>query len=75
MKQKNILSIDERKSYTLTQKGKETLIVHLEVFTKTFYDIEEMKSFLEFILFIPSTINVRNNQKRVLFTFIRETIL
>ena len=47
MKEVKVLSIDEQKSYTLTEEGKKTLILHLEVFTKTFYDIDEMKSFLE----------------------------
>ena len=47
MKEVNILSIDEHKSYTLTEEGKKTLVVHLEVFIKTFYDIDEMKSFLD----------------------------
>ena len=47
MKEVKILSIDEHKSYTLTETGKKTLVIHLEVFIKTFYDIDEMKSFLD----------------------------
>ena len=47
MKEINILSIDAHKSYSLTEEGRKTLIVHLEVFIKTFYDIDEMKSFLK----------------------------
>ena len=47
MKEGKFLSIDEHKSYTLTEKGKKTLIVHVETFVKIFYDIDEMKDFLE----------------------------
>ena len=47
MKEVHILSIDEHKSYSLTEEGKKTLVVHLEVFIQTFYDIDEMKSFLD----------------------------
>jgi len=47
LKEVNILSIDKHKSYTLTEEGKKTLIVHLDVFIKTFYDIDEMKSFMK----------------------------
>ena len=44
MKEKDLLTIDDNKSYTLTQKGKNSLEVHLDTFIKTFYDIDEMKS-------------------------------
>ena len=44
MKEKKILSIDENKSYTLTEKGKKSLEAHLDAFIKTFHDIDEMKS-------------------------------
>ena len=44
MKEKNLLTIDENKSYTLTRIGKRTLESHLGAFIKTFYDIDEMKS-------------------------------
>ena len=44
MKEKELLSIDENKRYTLTQKGKKSLEAHLDAFIKTFYDIDEMKS-------------------------------
>ena len=47
MKEGNFLSIDEHKSYTLTEKGQKTLIVHVETFIKIFYDIDEMKSYLD----------------------------
>ena len=44
MKEKNLLTIDENKSYTLTRIGIRTLESHLGAFIKTFYDIDEMKS-------------------------------
>ena len=44
MKEKTLLSIDENKRYTLTEKGKKSLEAHLDEFIKTFYDIDEMKS-------------------------------
>ena len=44
MKEKDLLTIDDNKSYTLTQKGMKSLEVHLDAFIKTFYDIDEMKS-------------------------------
>ena len=44
MKEKELLSIDEKKSYTLTEKGKKSLEAHLDAFIKTFHDIDEMKS-------------------------------
>ena len=47
MKEGDFLSIDEHKSYTLTEKGRKTLIVHVETFTRTFYDIDEMRSYLD----------------------------
>ena len=47
MTEGDFLSIDEHKSYTLTEKGKKTLIIHVETFTRTFYDIAEMRSYLD----------------------------
>ena len=44
LKEIEILSIDENKRYTLTEKGKKTLESHLDSFIRTFYDIDEMKS-------------------------------
>ena len=44
MKERNLLSKDENKSYTLTDKGEKSLEAHLNAFTRTFYDIDEMKS-------------------------------
>ena len=44
MKEKNLLLVDDNKSYTLTEIGKKTLEGHLGAFIKTFYDIDEMKS-------------------------------
>jgi DNA-binding PadR family transcriptional regulator len=44
MKERKLLSTDENKSYTLTEKGKKSLEAHLDAFIKTFYDIDEMKS-------------------------------
>jgi PadR family transcriptional regulator PadR len=44
MKESKLLSIDEHKRYTLTEKGKKSLEAHLDAFIRTFYDIDEMKS-------------------------------
>ena len=44
MKERKLLSIDENKRYTLTENGKKSLDAHLDLFIKTFYDIDEMKS-------------------------------
>jgi len=44
MKERQLLSIDENKRYTLTEKGKKSLEAHLDSFIRTFYDIDEMKS-------------------------------
>jgi len=44
MKENMLLSIDENKRYTLTEKGKKNLEEHLDAFIRTFYDIDEMKS-------------------------------
>ena len=44
MKERELLSIDENKRYTLTEKGKRSLEAHLDIFIKTFYDIDERKS-------------------------------
>ena len=47
LKEINILSMDENKRYSLSQKGQKSLEAHLDSFIKTFYDIDEMKSCLE----------------------------
>lgn len=44
MKEKTLLSIDEKKRYTLTGEGQKNLEAHLDAFIRTFYDIDEMKS-------------------------------
>ena len=44
LKEIEILSIDENKRYSLTEKGKKSLEAHLDSFIRTFYDIDEMKS-------------------------------
>ena len=44
LKEANILTIDDSKRYSLTEKGHEALEAHLGSFIKTFYDIDEMKS-------------------------------
>ncbi len=44
MKERKLLSIDENKRYTLTEKGQKNLEAHLDAFIRTFYDIDEMKS-------------------------------
>ena len=47
LKEAHLLSVDENKSYALTEDGKKALHYHLDAFVKTFYDIDEMKSCLE----------------------------
>ena len=44
MKERNLVSIDKNKSYTLTEKGEKSLENHLQEFIRTFHDIDEMKS-------------------------------
>ena len=44
MKENKLVSIDENKSYTLTEKGEKNLEDHLQAFIRTFHDIDEMKS-------------------------------
>jgi len=44
MKEAELLSIDENKRYSLTEKGRKNLETHLDTFIRTFYDIDEMKS-------------------------------
>ncbi len=44
MKEAKLLSMDENKRYSLTEKGHKNLEAHLDAFIKTFYDIDEMKS-------------------------------
>jgi DNA-binding PadR family transcriptional regulator len=44
LKDKNLLSIDDNKRYSLTGKGKQELKIHLHTFFDTFCDIDEMRS-------------------------------
>ncbi len=44
MKERNLVSMDENKSYTLTEKGETSLKAHLQAFIRIFHDIDEMKS-------------------------------
>ena len=44
LKETNILTIDDNKRYSLTEKGHQALEAHLDSFIRTFYDIDEMKS-------------------------------
>ena len=44
LKDKGLLSINSDKSYSLTQKGKKELNIHLDTFFNTFCDIDEMRS-------------------------------
>ena len=44
MKEHDLVSLDENKSYTLTEKGEKSLENHLQTFIRTFHDIDEMKS-------------------------------
>ncbi len=45
LKDKNLLSMDENKSYSLTKKGIKELENCLSMFFKIFPDIDEMKSY------------------------------
>ena len=44
LKEISILTIDDNKKYSLTEKGRKALETHLDSFIRTFYDIDEMKS-------------------------------
>ena len=44
MKENNLLSMDENKSYSLTEEGRKNLEQHLRTFMNTFHDFDEMKS-------------------------------
>lgn len=44
MKERKLISIDENKSYSLTEKGEKRLKDHLQAFIRTFHDIDEMKT-------------------------------
>ena len=44
LKDKGLLSVDEDKRYSLTRRGRNELDVHLNMFFKTFCDIDEMRS-------------------------------
>ena len=44
LKDKGLLSIDENKRYSLTDKGKKDLEMSLNTFFETFSDVDEMKS-------------------------------
>ena len=41
---KEVLSMNENNRHALTEKGKKSLEAHLDMFIKTFYDIDEMNS-------------------------------
>jgi DNA-binding PadR family transcriptional regulator len=38
-----ILSVDENKKYSLTEKGQKTLEASIDEFINTFYDVDEMR--------------------------------
>ena len=44
LKDKDLLSIDENKSYSLTNKGKKELEHNLNTFFDTFCDVDEMRA-------------------------------
>lgn len=44
LKDKGLLTVDDHKRYSLSNKGKRELKVHLNTFFDTFCDIEEMRS-------------------------------
>lgn len=44
MKEDRLVTVDEHKRYTLTEKGRQQLQDHLDTFIQTFYDIDKMKS-------------------------------
>jgi DNA-binding PadR family transcriptional regulator len=43
LKDQGLLSVDENKRYSLTNKGKEELEISLKTFFETFSDVDEMK--------------------------------
>jgi DNA-binding PadR family transcriptional regulator len=44
LKDKGLLAIDDNKRYSLTEKGKKELEIHLNTFFQTFSDIDEMRA-------------------------------
>ena len=44
LKDKGLLSVDKNKRYSLTNKGKKELEIHLNTFFETFCDVDEMRS-------------------------------
>jgi DNA-binding PadR family transcriptional regulator len=44
LKDKGLLSVDENKRYSLTNKGKKELELNLNTFFDTFCDVDEMRS-------------------------------
>ena len=44
LKETEVLTIDENKRYSLSEKGREALETHLDSFIRTFYDVDEMKA-------------------------------
>ena len=44
LKDKDLLSMDENKRYSLSERGREELDTHIHTFFETFCDIDEMKS-------------------------------
>lgn len=45
LKDKDLLSIDENKSYSLTKRGRDELENRLKMFFKIFSDIDEMRTY------------------------------
>ncbi len=44
LKDKELLSVDKNKRYSLTKNGKKELETSLNTFFETFYDVDEMRS-------------------------------
>ena len=44
LKEKGLLAVDDQKRYSLTERGKQELDLHLTSFFDTFCDIDEMRS-------------------------------
>ena len=43
---RTIIIDDEEKRYSLTEKGQKELLTRIDNFFKTFYDLDEMKKYL-----------------------------
>lgn len=46
LKDKGLIIDDEEKRYSLTEKGQKELLTRIDNFFKTFYDLDEMKKYL-----------------------------